>query len=383
MREEIEQAIYAQRDAVKAEQEGEDNAALLKEAEEIFVDQSLKLHLATMHPKTKPETAEKLEQRWRGKAREVFQESVNLQRKKQEIMRRLRAELEALRKDPNRAIETSEEGLNVVADAGILYVEWNGEKKQLTFGDIVADAEWGLKYNLASSVPLNMRKRYLLELAKRSLMDVFNHQLALVDPHAPPLLHGKEKVDGWIREGLKKESEKSGVIGLLAERIAYAFFLRKSYDSGGQLKVAPTDFYRDIHEKVDFILQKYHPEYKRGVIANADYKKKKLGVQFTTRNKPGKLQRKQTDIEKALAGDETDLDDIIILQIPGRWSIKCFDKWFEAGKPPGGPEQFLHENKQRRMFKLVLERMFTPEEIEELKARVFGRRQKETERTAA
>ncbi len=368
MRKEIERAIYLQRDVTEKERHGETNEDLLKEAREIFTRQDIVMRKLAAEQAEKKQISEKTELKIKTKAEKDFENSLELQIKKQELIEGLRKSLNGLKTNPDFTMEAPESARRVFADSdGKLWTENNGEKKQISFGDVIADAEWGINYHLDKSIPLALRKRHLLERTKSNLRDLFNLQLALLDPGASgAYVKSNEKTMELVLETGEAGRES---YGLLAERMAYSFFLRKSYDGGNIFRAMPGDFYADSHEKIDFALQRKNPFYNRGVKTAPNESIRSVGVQFTIRKKSG---GKRKQIEAAKVAEEIIFDDVVIIKLPGNWPEETFHKWFSAGKPSGGPERFLDEARQKQLYFGTLKKMFTQEEIEEQWSRVVA-----------
>ncbi len=357
MRKEIERAIYSQSEAVKVEKEGAESDQLFKEAEEIFTKQTVLLHKLE-----NSNIGKKGLRRAEHRAGNAFEKSAGIQRKKQEIMDRLRADLEELRKNPEKSVEISESGRKVAGDEnGGLAIEASNGKKTLSFGDIIADREWGVEYNLDKSVPSILRKRYILECAKKHIGDLFNDQIVQMDPLAESIVNNKKILDNRIiaRGEVKYGSDN----GLLAERMAYSFFLRRSYGADKLFRALPTDVYGDVHDKIDFILKRIAPTHIRGIKTETVSGTGSTGIQFTI-NKNKNSKNIKPFARGAAASEESPVNDVVILKIRGEWPKDIFNKWLEAGRPSGGPEQFLEEDKKARLLRGALQKMLTPEEIE-------------------
>lgn len=359
-RQHIEAAILEQRDVVHAQEREMDMAkteALAREAEQLFIKLRHALYKQA-HKRQSPESE--------SKSKEHFAASIELQKKKQVIMRDLRRTLEALRQDPTSAVDTSVSGRPVSTDAdGALWATYGKKRERISATDIIMDGEWGISYNLDGSVPLAVRKRYVFERAKNELRTLFNKQLKEVGLHGDGtgnrnLLHSFVERFSGAHEELRQDE-----VGIVAENIVRGFFMRLSLALPivqRPFHVFHSDEIGEQLEKIDFIIEKPTARHRRGARVESDGTISALGVQFTISTKTAK---KQEGIEQAKQRGIKRVDDVVLLKFPGVWAQESFRTWMRKGKPAGGPEQFLTLDEKQDLFKGALARMLTDEEMKE------------------
>ena len=85
--------------------------------------------------------------------------------------------------------------------------------------------------------------------------------------------------------------------------------------------------------------------------------KRKIGVQFTVTQGGGGKARQVTEAKNKLHEEryikiiKKGVDDIILLRLPLGTYRQHFQEWLVAGKPPGGPEQYLTREEKVLIFK--------------------------------
>lgn len=242
----------------------------------------------------------------------------------------------------------------------IYYVtDGGGNKKELGLGDILADYAWGLGYDVDASVPEKIRRlvrrRIAVNEARRDIENIFDKELGAVYgiPSGVGSMGEKELEEVYFIK------DKSGHIeGLLAEKIAREFLTRLSINNSRlDFVVERANAVEDTQLKYDFKIRRRLGL--RGV-ALEDInlsrdkwveEKRRVGLQWTLGH--GKGKKKQ--IEEAIRTAESltnpfikrKVDDIVLVKIPFKGFIDCFDKWIQSGKQAGGPEQHLtHDIKE-------------------------------------
>ena len=253
---------------------------------------------------------------------------------------------------------------------------------EISWGDIVADGEWGIKYQPDRSMPENvwrkMRKLIAVKETRRNIENIYNKELSAVE--CVPIATSSWDVN-FFEKQLKKDPHISGAI---AERMAQNFLIRLGYDNQSfMLRVEHSNTLEDAVLKYDFKV--VLPEKMRGVTIEGDElsreeyikSKRKLGIQFTTISNPNKLHQKEIQVDKAKIeiSDEKynrfikkQVDDIVLVSLPFGTYKTYFEKWLAEGKPSGGPEQYFTKEEKVALIKKVTENALdlTDKEIEEL-----------------
>ncbi len=237
-----------------------------------------------------------------------------------------------------------------------------GQRQEITFGDLVGDYDWGIKYAPDASVPpkiwRKIRKTLALYEARDKIRGHFNNELSIrYNVGVPGVAYDLKRIE-W-------EMEKSvGAVGFLAERMITEFLIRIQYNNPELgLRVESSNVLEDALLKYDF---KIELKRKRGLalepvdVSREDYvaDKRKLGVQFTiSKKKPTTMievaKSRLEDFEELLRGK---VDDVVIVGIPELKKIReLYGRWKSEGKPSGGPEQYMSREEKLAIFKKATE----------------------------
>lgn len=103
-----------------------------------------------------------------------------LQKRKQEIMQALKESVSQL-VNPDYLPKQTSNQYKVTHVAGKYHIQIpNKPLQEISLGDIMTSGEWGFDYFLSpASVPRNVRKRFLIETAKRELSALLNKQVLI------------------------------------------------------------------------------------------------------------------------------------------------------------------------------------------------------------
>ena len=249
-----------------------------------------------------------------------------------------------------------------------LFVNEGGKKKQLTYGDVVADLDWGVSYQPDESCPREIwrriRKLSDLSRAQQDISKIFNQEIASLEKISLPTTDLDEE---FIEKHMSDHPYIHGVIG---ERMAKNILMRISYNNPGMLlRVESSNAIEDVELKYDFKI--LMPKKTRGVALEGEdmsreefvKHKRRLGIQFTVTGLSYRLNKKRRAIKIAQQkiNDKTFnryvkrmVDDIVLVSVPLKTYKDCFKQWLESGKPSGGPEQFLSEEGKNHLVNAVL-----------------------------
>lgn len=290
---------------------------------------------------------------------ETQQQVFEIQKKKQEIMKRLKEYLRNL-DDPEHREKIKEGEYRIEFYKGkYIWTRDDGKTQEVTLGDIMTDGEWGVDYYLdPSSVPRNVRKEYLIETAKREIQKALNRQIAATEiDFEPGLLAAYEGA-----AGISPESELSG--GHLAERIVQNLIKKMQIDYGFDFKVKFADVFQDVIQKVDFIIRR--EQHRRGVDVEGDASPEAV-IQFTTKT-GGSLEHKREALERAQSrevADVEDFDDIVLVSIPLKQTALIYKIW-EEKRDPGGPERWLAASIKEKIVIGLLRGMYSDDELDQM-----------------
>ncbi|MDO8520808.1 MAG: hypothetical protein Q7S52_01720 [bacterium] len=244
-----------------------------------------------------------------------------------------------------------------------------GTVQPLLLEHVVTDLDWGVTYRPAPDVPLEVwrkiRKRADIAEARRDLEALYNRELAETAGLSLPTT----SISGeWIEKHFHRGGSPVLSAGIIGERMAKNVLgAMGRADKTLGLRVENSNAFEDAELKYDFKLAL--PNFVRGVatelkeMPRSEYvaTKKKLGIQFTTSTDPELLQKKTKQLDVArekLGGDDAQkyikkpVDDIVLVALNFHAS-KCYHTWLKAGKPPGGPEQFISAEEKAALFQKV------------------------------
>ncbi len=254
-------------------------------------------------------------------------------------------------------------------DGKSMFVNEGDKKKPLTYGDIVADMDWGVLYYPNESCPPDIWRRIRkvsdLSETRQKINVIFNDEISTLERIPSPSTNlSEEFIEEHIYAG------DSGIQGIIGERMAKNILLRMSYDNPEVLfKVEFANAMEDAVLKYDFKI--YIPKKTLGVAIEGDdmprdefvTNKRRVGIQFTVSNKGSYIGGKQRQIKDARGKiDEKrftlyvkrKVDNIVLVSVPLSTYKDCFKQWLEQGKPSGGPEQFLSDEEKNRLIHAVL-----------------------------
>lgn len=225
----------------------------------------------------------------------------------------------------------------------------------VSLGSIMTDGTWDIDYAFdPGSVPKAVRKKYLVEQARRELQGLLDRQIILDEMDRGYNYPTYEA----IKENAEKGAEKPG---LIAEKMVENFLKKLTYDFDVDFEVETADVYQDVEQKLDFIIRR--KSRRRGVEVVAGQ-----GVQFTIDPTPDKHRSKQKQIDRAKrnfgrVGDYP-VDDIVLVSVPMDDVKKVFDTW-KRTQASGGPDELWESRTKERIFKGVMEGVLTQEEIDQ------------------
>jgi hypothetical protein len=298
-----------------------------------------------------------------GTSKETQKAIYELQIKKQAIMIKLKESLARLDDEtPEDSQEDELDSRRVVQINEQYYWLKGKDKKKVTLGELVTDGDWGMKYSLdAQSIPRTVRKRFLIEQAKRELQDYLDNQIIVNESSSKFVDEKKRSTYSRILEDKQHKTREQ--TGLIAEKMVKNFLKKLSIDFGLDYKIINIDVYQDVSQKIDFIIKRKVKE--RGV--KIEDNKNGLGIQFTINdNRQGAIDHKKQQIERAKRElqPEDKIEDIVLVSIPMRDIKDKYKEWSEK-KFVGGPDKLWSTKDKEAIFRGIMNKFLTPEEIEE------------------
>lgn len=247
----------------------------------------------------------------------------------------------------------------------------DGSEKEITFGDLVGDYTWGIKYAPDQSMPRQLwrkiAKTMALHEARNTVSAVYDNELAHY--HGIPSGVVATIPLDYIEKRINKEKKAFGKIGrstagAVAERMITEFLTRIQYNNADLgFKIENANALEDTMLKYDF---KIIAKKRRGIALEAEdtprdqiiNNKRNLGIQFTTSSQPETLTKKETAVGEARKKIheyedfvKRQVDDIVIVSMPELSEFaELYDRWVNEDRPSGGPEQYLAREQKLEIF---------------------------------
>lgn len=245
----------------------------------------------------------------------------------------------------------------------------DGQAHVLDIDNITTDIDWGVVYRPDANMPpelwRSIRKRMDITEARRNIEEIYNEELAKREGVSLPTT----SISGvWLEEHFNPNN--SSIAGIIGERMAKNALhsLGHQHKEMG-LRVENSNAFEDAALKYDFKIAL--PNITRGVatvpfgVDREEYvaTKRNVGVQFTI-SKDSKILRKKEGqlrtVRERIGDDEMrkytkrPISDIILVSLRLDAS-KRYAQWLSAGKPPGGPEQYISEEERNELFAKITE----------------------------
>ncbi len=319
--------------------------------------------------------------------KETAAEIFTLQNMKNKIMGKLHEKLQAIDKD--------EPVIGFDGDTTVRSVSWNekeekaiitlpdGTKSSATKGEILTDPEWGILYEMDGTVPREVRKRFIVDDARRNILSLADDQILKTEIHQKP--KSTSEFDRIGREHLttaytavSERREKNEIQpGIVAEKIVKTFFQKMIIDCNLPIKIEDADIYEDVEGKIDFYIR--IPKRLRGVRVEESEETEEIGVQLTMNTNPETQEKKKRQIAKAKrnkSDDTNQADDIVLVTLPISETAYPYINWIRKGMPPGGMTNILQKKFQEQIFRGVLQGLLPKNEIEEMLEIIEGKKPK-------
>ncbi len=287
----------------------------------------------------------------------------DIQKKKQQIMQRLKEQLACL-DNPECQIEKMANGRSAQFDeasSSFRYTDDNEKEKMASFGELMTDMDWGVNYNIDQTAPRLMIKKYLVEGAKQELRELLDLQIIRsevggdITPEPRKLVY--RTVEGERASGVAKERR-----GLISEIIVKNFLKKLSLDKNLPFEIHEADIFQDVEQKIDFII--HRKEKLRGVNVETDEKAQDIGIQFSINRQAAGYKKHQIQKSRQQLRELGEyIQDIALVIFPLNITRSLRQQWEETGRPAGGPSKFLNRKTAEILFVKLLRDLFTPEEI--------------------
>lgn len=246
----------------------------------------------------------------------------------------------------------------------------DGQVLPITLAEIMTDGEWDVEYSFDTSVNIHDLRKYYLEQLKGELREKLDQQIIASETANTRTDTFKQNAYRAIGERIEWGSEQGGVI---AEKMVKNFLKKLAIDTDADFEVVDADVHQDVEQKIDFIIHRKNNEKNRGArIEESDMVQeivfKDIGIQFTMNTE--KTEYKERQIHKAKKNLGNDIDDIVLVTLPVEQVSSLYKQWSHK-KRPGGPEKSWTPETQEKIFRGVMNKVLSPEEIEEFCTKNF------------
>lgn len=228
------------------------------------------------------------------------------------------------------------------------FAEKNGERKNISIGDILSDYAWEIKHvpdgEMIEPAYRTLTKRILANETRRDLEKL----------HDQELVGKKEEVGfsfirfkkAWENANEKEKESIMGQLGFIAEITVRELLSRVGHNYNLDFVISRATIEEDREFKYDF---KIHTRHRiRGIDVMGRSLTKSLGVDLKAISSQKNIYSRKTKKGKRIG-----VDEIIILKVPGKEIADAFKKWVSSDEPSGGPEQFLSRNLKIELLKAV------------------------------
>ena len=243
-------------------------------------------------------------------------------------------------------------------------------RKNIGIGDIISDYAWGIKYvpdgEMTEPAYRTIAKRILVNETRRDLEGIHNSELITKKPHRmgaalftkmwPKIKESFEKEDAGDHGQQPAEKLLEQSIGFVIEVQVREFISRIGLNMNLDFIVSRSTVEEDVDYKYDFKMRGKHR------IRGVDVQSKNInsiGFQLKSR-----LRRGGVGVNIHSKRNGAVVDEILTLKVPGQEFRDVVKKWFKAGEPSGGPEQFLSPKLKGAILKAVTKKLTEiPQEV--------------------
>ncbi len=252
----------------------------------------------------------------------------------------------------------------------------DGEQEfTLTLGEMLTDASWGINYDLdTDSVPIDIAKEYILSRARKTLRELLNKQLVLIELD----VNKDEGQQKSFQSVHKRQTEGKELIardkGFVAEEMTLNLMKKLIIDHGLPIDIEEADVYDDVVNKIDYVITR--KGYDRGieVDANDDSSVDQVGIQFTLMFRKASMLGKRDVVSKALkkgiTGELRDVKDLALVNVHPAYIKRAVNKW-KKSRGPGGPDSHLEKAAKVDLVQKMLQGLFSEKEIDEIVSNIF------------
>lgn len=307
---------------------------------------------------------------------EAEQQIYDIQKSKLEKLNKFKKFLEKTRTEGGftHAVMNQESAKSVPVvsfyDGQFIAVSPDGKRLSVSLPEIMTDNEWGLQYTFDNTVDIHDIRKYYLQQLKGDLREKLDTQIIISETANTRSDMFKQGAYQAIGERMENGSEQGGVI---AEKMVKNFLKKLAIETDADFEIVDADVHQDVEQKIDFIIHRKNNERNRGAKIEesdtaADITFQDIGIQFTMNTSKSEHKEKQISNAKKHLGDN--IDDIVLVTLPIEQASNLYKKW-NQNPVSGGPEKSWDIHTQEQIFRGVMDRVLSPEEINEFCERNF------------
>lgn len=246
----------------------------------------------------------------------------------------------------------------------------DGKHVSVSLAEIMTDNEWGLQYTFDNSVNIHDIRKYYLEQLKSDLREKLDTQIIISETANTHSDTFKQNAYRAIGERMENGSEQGGVI---AEKMVKNFLKKLTIETDADFEIIDADVHQDVEQKIDFIIHRKNNERNRGAKIEqsdtaTDITFQDIGIQFTMNT--NKTEHKEKQINNAKKHLDDNIDDIVLVTLPIEQASNLYKKW-NQNPSSGGPEKSWDIHTQEQIFRGVMDRVLSQDEIDEFCERNF------------
>ena len=293
----------------------------------------------------------------------------------QEQKAKLMADLKSARNELKESGVVGQEGkmrhvtYDAAADALITYGR-GGVKETVRKGQLMVAGLWDETYFLDKTVPLEIKKQYLVQKTRYQIADLYDHQIALFE--STQGYNQNTGIDDAYRAIVSRYDEDALVVpGVMAEKMVESFLTKLTHDYNMPYRLKNVSVYEDVEYKIDFIIEPQTDGQAIGV--GVDTKDRPdIAIQFTTASSPITIEHKNKQISQAKGRIDRDaslhVKDLILIVLPIAHVVDVFEEWQHTKKgkrAPGGPDELWDREMKGKIFEGLLGKIFPEKQLAE------------------
>ena len=312
---------------------------------------------------------------YRSSNKEAQERVFDLQKRKQEIVNRMKQRIRSIDNSEERE-EAKTEAVVVTYRDGEYFAATERGEEMITLGELITDGVWGVNYSIdQETFPRQSQKRFFLEQARSEIQLLLDQQIVVHESSSQDTTQGYRDLYPMIME-----REMSGdwmkKMGFVAEKMLQNFLIKLQVDNGLDIKVVKADIQQDVEDTIDFVIKK--KSHVRAVdVSESKEVNDAIGIQFTLKSGKSAKRWKEGKAAEALEAHpeiKESIDDIIVVSIKSSNFFEVWNEWKDKGMPAGGPDKLWDSQMKNIVFTRMLKGMFSADEMKDQWVRVMKKK---------